>query len=335
MKENENINTEISDLGIFKKFLALIPVTTVLFAYIFICSILYLIGFWSHFNVDALSLISISDIPKHFIYVFLLVQLPILIDVLFERPLINLHNFEIVSSIRRFIYFFVCIIILIISFFIFEKPFHEPTFIFLLSFLTACFFMFFFVNNKELMKQIRKDHHRTYLAYISIFFPIMSYGIGNMDGLKIYNNSNLTYVKLDNVNDTTQYKNIGFVSDYFLYGTLNNDKVFIINKSDYKNISISKKKFKINSIKQSGMTEAEIIRYCLTKMEDKDFFKWSIGITNEKNILPLGNDFHIWKCSSYEEANNLRLYLILNKQMDNYTPHPTGDETFIYVSKIR
>jgi hypothetical protein len=60
-----------------------------------------------------------------------------------------------------------------------------------------------------------------------------------------------------------------------------------------------------------------------------------VGICNKQNVLPIGEDWHIWSCSSTEEANKLRMYLILNYQMDNYTPHPDGNETFIYVSKIR
>lgn len=55
-------------------FLKNIPVTTILLTYLFICGILYLIGFWSTFNIDVFSLISIYDIPKNFAFPLLVSQ---------------------------------------------------------------------------------------------------------------------------------------------------------------------------------------------------------------------------------------------------------------------
>jgi hypothetical protein len=68
------------------------------------------------------------------------------------------------------------------------------------------------------------------------------------------------------------------------------------------------------------MMEKEISEYCQKKITNKNFF-WMVGLTNDNNILPIGKNWKIWDCKSFEEANKLRTRLILNFQMDNYTPH--------------
>ncbi|MFC6877682.1 hypothetical protein ACFQFB_11205 [Flavobacterium myungsuense] len=42
--------------------------------YLFVCGSLYLIGFWSTFDINVFSLISIYDIPKNFVYPLMISQ---------------------------------------------------------------------------------------------------------------------------------------------------------------------------------------------------------------------------------------------------------------------
>lgn len=58
----------------FTDILKKIPTTTILLTYLFICGVLYIIGFWSLFNIDISNLVTITDIPKSFVFPFVISQ---------------------------------------------------------------------------------------------------------------------------------------------------------------------------------------------------------------------------------------------------------------------
>lgn len=311
-----------------------IPLVTILFVYILMCSMLYLKAFWGTFNIDFLGLISIMDISKYFLYTFLAVLIPLLIEIICGSPMTNIYKNEDGSIEWRIAFVYIVIIFTILYYIFFiDDYFYDAGFVFLSSFTIASGLMHFFAHNPIVKRYVTSRIQRTFLSYIIIFFPIVSYGMGKSKSVSIYKNVQSEYVHIDS--DTTEYKFIGFIGDQMMYGMADNSKIYSMNRGSYKNISISTKR--INKVKRKikKMNAAEVLKYCMGKTENNEFFKWSIGVTSLENVLPIGKDWHIWACNSFEEADKLRMYLILNYQMDNYTPHPNGDETFIYVSKIR
>jgi len=55
-----------------KEFIKNLPITTFILVYLFFCGSLYLVGFWTTFDIDVTNFITIIEIPKSFVIPFLL-----------------------------------------------------------------------------------------------------------------------------------------------------------------------------------------------------------------------------------------------------------------------
>jgi hypothetical protein len=102
---------------------------------------------------------------------------------------------------------------------------------------TAYYLLHQFVNIQEYKDLIKLRTLRTYIAHILIFFPISCFSTGKISSLRIYNNKEIKRIKMYNAtntpaaSDTTSFKFLGFISDNFVYSTLDNKKTYILNKN--------------------------------------------------------------------------------------------------------
>ncbi|MCV2487227.1 hypothetical protein OD917_20000 [Flavobacterium sp. SH_e] len=242
-----------------------IPTTTFLLTYLFICGSLYLIGYWSTFDVDIFSLISVYDIPKNFVYPLMLSQAVYIVNMITGQYLIqniflekkeDTDNFieikkswsekkqRIISAFSS-ISFWVALTIVVLPF-VFENA-HKNTFYwFIISTMLSYFLLFKFVNNSYVKIKIQNNLLRFYIGHFLTFFPIACFSSGKILSLDIYHNKKVSFFDvIDNrnnsqINDIKCLKFLGFVSDKYIYSTIDNQQVFILSKEACSGIVVSK-----------------------------------------------------------------------------------------------
>lgn len=234
-----------------------IPLTTMIITYFFICGGLYLIGFWTTFNIDISNIVNIADIPKSFIYPFVLSQGFYLFNTLTNMTITDnrIDSYEPnpyqqqKTKMKRFLFFLVSIDFLIIlsSFFIFI--FHlrfemSPSYWMLSTIVLALLLFIKFQNNSSIKKLIPYASLRIYIVNTIIFVPFLCFGTGKSNSLKIYNNNESKHVKIikDTIQtekiDSSYIKFIGFLGDKLIVSTIDNKKIIVINQSSFDNIQI-------------------------------------------------------------------------------------------------
>ncbi|MET3128333.1 hypothetical protein ABID42_003452 [Arcicella rosea] len=239
-----------------------IPLTTILLTYLFVCGILYLIGYWSTFDIDVFSLISIYDIPKSFAFPLLISQGFFVLNVITGNT-INLNddredishfitlkkewgNFKriplgMLTSINLWLTAILCGMIVYI-------PNYKENEIFWIisSFVVAYYLLHRFINHGIVKNKIKNRVARYFVGHFLIFFPISCLSTGKLTSLKILHNRESKYVSIVNIksavitSDTTRLKLLGFISDRIIYSTLDNKKIFIINKESCDGIILTK-----------------------------------------------------------------------------------------------
>ncbi|MBD0724597.1 hypothetical protein B6A10_05345 [Flavobacterium sp. L1I52] len=241
------------------------PVTTILLTYLFVCGSLYLIGFWSIFNIDAFSLISLYDIPKNFVYPLMISQGTYFINMLLGQSLHqlsfinqenNTENFikinENWSPKKKKIIIFLTLKDLWPIIIIFSLPLiisnHEKNILYwsISSLILSYFLLYKFVNFSSVKLYIPNIYIRFYLGHFLTFFPISCFSVGKIESLKIYHNKKeiryFDIISKDNktqINDPKCLKFIGFISDKVIYSTLDNQKTFILNKDSSDGFQLS------------------------------------------------------------------------------------------------
>ncbi|MCG9791215.1 hypothetical protein [Flavobacterium algicola] len=242
-----------------------IPITTLLLTYLFICGSLYLIGFWSTFDVDVFSLISLYDIPKNFVYPLMLSQVFYVLNMITGQYIHQISFFDgdenndnfieikeewstnkqkilgVITSINLWVTLFVGGIQ-----FFFDKPFQNPVYWTLISIVLSYYLFYKFFNYTPVKVYLKNVYLRYYIGHFITFFPIACFSSGKVNSLKIYNNSENKYFDVINsknqtqINDKKCLKFLGFVSDKYIYSTINNQQIYILSKESCDGIVISK-----------------------------------------------------------------------------------------------
>lgn len=243
-------------------FLKNIPVTTILLTYLFICGILYLIGFWSTFNIDVFSLISIYDIPKNFAFPLLVSQGFFALYAV-TGNIINLNDdredigqFIVIKkewnpNKRILLSFLTSInlwVISIIFLMIIYLPDYKNNDLFwsATSLIIAYYLLHQFINHNTVKSKIKGNLLRYFVGHFLIFFPISCLSTGKITSLRIFHNTENRYVNIINIKnapaikDTTRIKLLGFISDRIIYSTLDNKKTYILNKESCDGILLTK-----------------------------------------------------------------------------------------------
>lgn len=240
-----------------------IPLTTIIISYFFICGGLYLIGFWSTFNVDISNLISITDIPKSFIYPFVIsqgyfivftfinfLQTNYLKDELEDQYLLNKKQnrwkrvFKALTSPEMLLLLFLAVV-----FKFYPTYNYSPSYWMLSSFIFAFLISTKYENSPNLKTWIPYTQLRKYIVRIVISIPLISYGIGKANSLDIYNDKHRQYVNLKIHNthnlslaDSNNFKFVGFIGDKLIVSSKDNRTLTFINQSSIEQLQILNEK---------------------------------------------------------------------------------------------
>jgi len=240
-----------------------IPITTLLLTYLFVCGVLYLIGFWSTFDIDVFSLISIYDIPKSFAFPLLISQGFFVLNVITgnvsdltdDRE--NRDHFITINpewkGIKRGILYTISSINLwvICSISLMAANMYDyknnSLFWVLTSLIVSYYLLHKFVNLDIVKKNFKNRILRYFIGHFIVFFPISCLSTGKIQSISILHNNDNKYISIININraspmtDTTRVKLLGFISDRIIYGTLDNKRTYILNKSACDGILLTKK----------------------------------------------------------------------------------------------
>ena len=249
-----------------KSTLEKLPLTTIIIAYFFICGLLYIIGFWSTFDIDITNFVSLTDIPKSFVLPFVLSQgiflfhvlayfilFPSIKDgeekpkVMYKRTLLKRILIILVHPDTLFAYLVSFIFITI------KNYKSEPLFWYFSSLLIGTYLIYRFTKSTFIKNKIPYFITRLFVGYFICLLPIFSFSTGKILSLNTFKNQKIVYVNnlIDNnvcetntikiKKDENKYKLLGFLGDKLIISTLDNKKIIIINQSTFKSVELSLK----------------------------------------------------------------------------------------------
>lgn len=247
-------------------FIKSVSSTTILIAYFFTCGSLYLIGYWSNFNIDISSFVAIWDVPKVFVFPFVVATAL----ALFYQLLIYLMHSDMdarfIKSRRglnvillkkkgfgwlllRQLLFTTFFLELLIGFVpLFYLLFKDKYLFWSISCIIVCIVV---INRLKRKIYIRRCFSSRAMMHIvittSIVTPAFSFGYAKVKGMKVYNNTDIMYIMKLNKNtnsiisDTIRNKFLGFLGDKAIISSLDNEKIIVLNQDDFSGFELSKK----------------------------------------------------------------------------------------------
>jgi hypothetical protein len=252
----------------FKQILDKLPLATILLSYFFVCGGLYLIGFWTTFNIDITNFVSITDIPKSFVLPFVLSQGVFLLQSLSnllsaslhkdEEPTENTNPKKAKTKWHRILLVFFSwdslfslAVLLIVSF---SFKYKLNTLFWGASSLTIAFYLIYkFTSSKFVRTKIPYPVVRLYIAYIICLLPIFCFSTGKVLSVNIYNNKEIMYINAisdssqsgnTSINfskrDSSSLKFLGFLGDKLIISSINNKKIIFVNQSSFKTVELTK-----------------------------------------------------------------------------------------------
>lgn len=252
-----------------KNILDKLPITTILVSYFFICGGLYIIGFWSTFNIDITPFVSIIDIPKSFVLPFAISQ-----GIFLLQMLTNLLTSTLVKDdpetdtttpkkkktkwerlffvLFRWDTLFIISTILIINFSRTYKT--NAIFWSMSSLLIGIYLTYKFTSILFVREKIPYYNLRLYFGYIICFLPVFCFSTGKVLSLNIYNNQEIMYIHniRDNNHsgnipstvskrDSNSLKFIGFLGDKLIVSSVDNKRIIFINQSSFNQVEMTRK----------------------------------------------------------------------------------------------
>lgn len=229
-----------------KDFAKYLPITTISLIYMYLCGSLYLIGFWSTFDIDISNFVSISEIPKSFIYPFVVTQAIFLVynlsDVLV--PFSNKEGVDIEFkhkwleyALLNDVHLIIASTLCIVLFPIFGSSIYYwwllPNYMGLTVVVKA-------LRQPYLKELIPSLAIRRYVTLLVIYTPFACVQLGKIKSLGIYKNNDIKYIKADITNnnkqifaitDSTRLKLLGFLGDKIIASSLDNKKTYILNQA--------------------------------------------------------------------------------------------------------
>ena len=237
-----------------------LPITTFILIFLYACGTLYLIAYWSIFGVDISNFVGITEIPKSFIFpfvigtgVFVFLQT---INLLTPNKVKEKEKFttdEIKGWLHRYknsndihLILVSSIIVMFIGFLTQSICYWAITCVLLIWVLVRK------VTLLSISKKIIPNYAiRSYVVIILVSTPIICVALGKVESLIIYKNIDVTYVN-PIANDTTKHifptkvinqsKLLGFIGDKVIISSIDNKKVFVLKQSSFDVIELEKKK---------------------------------------------------------------------------------------------
>ena len=229
----------------------ILPITSIIVTYLFICGGLNLLGYWGTFNFDPFPLIQIWDIQKNAIFPFLMsngLGLFVAFCFLFiNSPTVpfKLQERGDWAKLLSFAAFLTATIIFAVT---------KDSFAYNLKYwtLTSLFigvFMAIEIAYSTLIIRITKNSaFRIALGIVISMSPILSFVLGKKMAIGIHENKIIKIVIIRNketksiMNDTISLKLLGFLGDKFIVSSFDNDKIFVLNQSAFDVIELQGKK---------------------------------------------------------------------------------------------
>lgn len=237
-----------------------VPVTTLIVVFFFGCGGLYLIGYWTTFDIDVSNLISLTDIPKSFIlpctvtHAFFLSTLFIVPLVMHKKATLKIkYSPEVYARKRNRGLTFVTSAIFLypLLFTLFLTIFSRNSYFWIIAGAVLAYLFFLWTAYmRTLMILIPKVYLRVYIVFIVVFTPIMSFSVGKAKSVDIFNNHNIKYmaiIKKNNAIDMQAQKNnisvkfLGFLGDKLIVSSLDNNKVYFMNQDAVDGIELETK----------------------------------------------------------------------------------------------
>lgn len=235
---------------------------TLITLFFFVCCSLYLIGFWSTFDVDISNLVDVAEIPKSFILPFILSNVYGLVIMVFTFLTSHSKKDELVGVDNRqwpskkaviFLDFILTILIGFIPpimFWFYDKYKYNQGYWLIWGTITA-FLVALKINSLPFIKkEIPNSSIRYFLINLTVFTICMSFALGKAKSVKIYTNSDVKYIaaktnnksiEIQPSNDTSRLKLLGFLGNKIIVSSLDNKKIYILPQSNVGVLTIENK----------------------------------------------------------------------------------------------
>jgi hypothetical protein len=235
-----------------------LPFTTGIVVYFFLCGGLYLIGFWTTFEIDVTNFISITDIPKAFV-------LPLVVGAGFS--LLNIFLNSVISrysrdreqdpvveerpkSIGRYLLrrlisldFFIVITIAVALLVVTTNNLVAGYWLFF-GFLIAILLQFKFIDSSAVKAVLKSSDLRLIVSQVLIFIPIACFVIGKGLSLKVLNNEKPFIYKETRVGtactSNEKLKLVGFLGDKIVLSSMDNKKIIFVSHTSKEEFIILK-----------------------------------------------------------------------------------------------
>src|SRR6186713_2806307 len=198
----------LSTRNIFKS----VPATTVLLVYLFVCGVLFLIGFWSTFRINIFSLIDVFDIPKHFVFPLMISHFFFIINLITGtittiedkgKGFLFIRRFRLwwikwqegIPAFPSYLGAGIGLFILLLWFSIPEAELN-PLCWAISSIVVAYYLLFLFVRSTYVKTVLTTSLFRFFVGHFLIFFPISCFTIGKELSIDIYMNYDIQYVNV-------------------------------------------------------------------------------------------------------------------------------------------
>jgi len=237
-----------------KEYIKAIPVTTIILLYLYICGSLYLIGYWSYFDIDISNIVSFADVPKSFVMPFILSNgfylLIAITDILIYHDGPNEEEYNISWFYRK-----KWRLVLHLDFWLSISPplillfysYNKDSIFFWLA--TAIIFPYMVARKIKSIPLVKKAIPHFYLRNytINIFFCTIffSFILGRVKAIYVYKNENIKYAKaIDNnsisaISDSVPKKFLGFLGDKAIVSSLDNKTIIVLNQDKYDRIELT------------------------------------------------------------------------------------------------
>jgi len=224
----------------------------IIIPYLTACGALYHISYWNTFNINGLSLISVSDILKSTVQpvgwvLFILIYNAIMLN--FIRPPFGDNNKERkgISNKALFISHLTLLIVCIIVGIIFRDFLIEG--IFFLGIIIWSFISLYLTNNDYFKSYFESERMRQFCIEVLVAIPLIGSFGGTYRSRLIYENLEYKYilrniyeknVTLKTSLDTLKF--VGITEDFFIFTPLNNSELIFLNKGSINEMVLKDKK---------------------------------------------------------------------------------------------
>lgn len=226
-------------------FFSKLPLTTLIILFLFCCGGLYLVGYWTTFDSELLALVEIMEIPKSFILPFaigmgvLMVEIVVLCFFWDTKTRSNTVT-NIITAASDSLLDILITASLALGFLL-SYIFPKSILYWNVSIMIYCTLITFRLSRfPSIRNYIWNSRIYTAIFFFLLVLPAISFALGKTQALYIYNNKKIKRINQASIiassnksltTDSLELKLLGFLGDKFIISTLDNKKIFILEKS--------------------------------------------------------------------------------------------------------